>query len=310
MRILSKTGRDDLAVVYAAEFGAGKNLEFVESVQPPLPRSKKWVLLVSSLYGCPVRCRFCDSSRDFRGVVSKEDLLKQIDFLVEKRNEEKEFRCEKLKIQFARIGEPAFNENVLSVLEILPSRFPGHRILPSVSTIGPRSRDRFFERLMEIRKKLYPGDFQLQFSIHSTDYRFRDWLIPAEKWDFDRVAEYGMEFAAEGKRKITLNFAYNPDFPVSLEIIRRHFEKEFFALKITPVNPTRSALKNGLSSKLTSGPEEWFRRAEEDGYEVILSEGEAEENKIGSNCGQYITSGESPSGNSDSYTYPQIKFPG
>ena len=61
MKVLAKTGKDDLAVVYIAKTNSGKLIEFVESLQPPIPREKKWVLIVSTLFGCPVACRLCDA---------------------------------------------------------------------------------------------------------------------------------------------------------------------------------------------------------------------------------------------------------
>ena len=51
MRIIAKTGKENIAMVYIAEMDNGKLIEFVESVQPPIPREKKWVLIVSTLYG-------------------------------------------------------------------------------------------------------------------------------------------------------------------------------------------------------------------------------------------------------------------
>ena len=61
MKVVASAGRDDLAMVYIARNDAGQYIEFVESLQPPLPLEKKWVLIVSCLYGCPFSCRFCDA---------------------------------------------------------------------------------------------------------------------------------------------------------------------------------------------------------------------------------------------------------
>ena len=72
MRIIGKTGREDIALVYLAETKEGKLVEFVESVQPPIPRDEKWVLIVSTLYGCPVGCLFCDAGGWYDGKLSKE----------------------------------------------------------------------------------------------------------------------------------------------------------------------------------------------------------------------------------------------
>ncbi len=51
MKITAKAGKEDIATVFIAEMDNGKLVEFVESVQPPIPREKKWVLIVSILYG-------------------------------------------------------------------------------------------------------------------------------------------------------------------------------------------------------------------------------------------------------------------
>ena len=56
MRVVRTTGDDDLARVFVAELADGAHVEFVESVQPPVPREEKWVLIVSTLKGCPVGC--------------------------------------------------------------------------------------------------------------------------------------------------------------------------------------------------------------------------------------------------------------
>jgi 23S rRNA (adenine2503-C2)-methyltransferase len=79
MNILAEYGRDDLAKVYVAQMRKNKPpgnnhhrylVEFVESIQPPLPREKKWVLIVSSMFGCPIQCKMCDAGGDFSGCLT------------------------------------------------------------------------------------------------------------------------------------------------------------------------------------------------------------------------------------------------
>ncbi|MCK5047089.1 MAG: radical SAM protein, partial [Candidatus Heimdallarchaeota archaeon] len=69
MEIVAKYGRDDLAILYIAQED-GKFLEFVESLQPPVPRDKKWVLILSTMYGCPVKCSMCDAGTYYHGKIS------------------------------------------------------------------------------------------------------------------------------------------------------------------------------------------------------------------------------------------------
>lgn len=290
MKIVAKAGREDIAVVYITEMRGGKFIEFVESLQPPLTREKKWVLIISTLYGCPVSCRFCDAGVDYHGKLSKDEIISQIDYLVIKRFPNRKVPVEKFKIQFARMGEPSFNQSVLDVLDSLPDFYDAPGLMPCISTIAPKGVDGFFERLLEIKKKHYKYRFQLQFSIHTTDEELRDWLIPIQKWDFEKIVEYGEAFYDKDGRKITLNFSLADKMSIDSDVLLKHFSPDVFLIKITPVNPTYQANKNGLSSTLTS--KKWNKMVDtlrSSGYEVILSIGELEENYIGSNCGQYVT---------------------
>lgn len=319
MRIVAKAGREDIAVVYIAEMGPGdyhekdKLVEFVESLQPPIPRSEKWVLIISTLYGCPVGCVFCDAGIRYGGKLSKEDMLSQIDFLILNRFGGRTVPVKKFKIQFARMGEPALNENVLDVLSELPDLYDAPGLMPSVSTIAPHGTNVFFERLLEIQREVYHGRFQLQFSIHTTDDAKRDTLIPVRKWDLKKIGDYGKRFYTDNGRKITLNFALAEGMPVDPNVLRVHFPPDTFLIKLTPINPTFSARKEKITSHILPDQKDYeiIDRLKDCGYEVILSIGEILENNIGSNCGQHVMNylkekeneGE---GLTESYTYPLI----
>jgi 23S rRNA (adenine2503-C2)-methyltransferase len=292
MKIKGHTGCDDIAVVYLAEMGGGRMVEFLESLQPPIPREKKWVLIISTLFGCPIKCPICDAGGFYQGKLSADEILAQIDYLVTKRYPDRNIPAEKFKIQFARMGEPSCNLAVLDVLEELPNRYHASGLMPCISTVAPAGTESFFEHLIEIKKRFYPGRFQMQFSIHSSDDKIRDWLIPTRKWDFERIAQYGKRFVKKGERKITLNFALAQNVPVDPNILRKYFDPELFLIKITPLNPTYQASENKLESYIDAHDErkdyELVKQLRDSGYEVIISIGEVEENKIGSNCGQYI----------------------
>ena len=40
MNIIASTGKEEVAIVYIAEFGEGKRIELVESLQPPIPAKR------------------------------------------------------------------------------------------------------------------------------------------------------------------------------------------------------------------------------------------------------------------------------
>ncbi|HJY62997.1 MAG TPA: radical SAM protein [Ignavibacteria bacterium] len=293
MKVISRSGYEDIALVYIAETESGKLIEFVESLQSPLPREKKWVLIISTLYGCPVKCLICDAGLDYSGRISKEDLFAQIDYLVLKRYPDRKIKTEKFKIQFARMGEPAFNNAVLDVIEEFGDRYQAPGFVPSISTIAPSGRDEFFERLLQIKNSKFPaGKFQFQFSIHTTDVEIRDILMPVKKMSFSEMALFGGNFFRSGDNKLTLNFCIVNELPVEPLKIFKYFDPDKFIIKITPLNPTYSALQNMLTPtsfdvsdlKLNNLVEKFQKLS----YEVIVSEGERIENQIGSNCGQYV----------------------
>jgi 23S rRNA (adenine2503-C2)-methyltransferase len=290
MKVIEKINNSSLASVYIAESEKGQLVEFVESTQPPFTREEKWVLVISTLYGCPVECKFCDAGSNYKGKLSYEDLLFQIDYAIRDNYPDLSIPCEKFKIQFARMGEPSFNPHVLQILEDLPGLYHIPGFIPSLSTIAPRGTNKFFSRLLEIKKKKYPRTFQLQFSVHSTQEDQRDQLIPVRKWDFQEMANYGKHFFDPGGRKITLNFALSTSTIIDPEVLLKYFDPDYFIIKLTPVNPTFKAIKNKIQTLITTDSKEFEikNRLEASGFEAILSIGEWEENHIGSNCGQYV----------------------
>jgi 23S rRNA (adenine2503-C2)-methyltransferase len=310
MKVFARAGTQDLARVYLAELGPSRYVEFVESVQPPAPKSEKWVLIVSTMLGCPVKCAMCDAGGWFQGKLSKDEIMGQIDFLITRSFPDRKIPVRKFKIQFARMGEPALNPAVLEVLQELPSTYLAPGLMPSLSTVAPRGCDDFFERLIGIKEKHYAsGHFQLQFSLHTTDAALRDRVIPIKKWDFPKIAKFGERFFQTGDRKIGLNFAPADDFPLEADELFTYFDPDIFAVKITPVNPTLRAIENGINSMIKSESQaldlEVIKSLRQKGYEVIISIGEREENRIGSNCGQFLKrflDGQIPAGR-ESYQY-------
>ena len=157
LKIINTSGNDTLAKVFVAQTSSNALVEFVESVQPPIPRDKKWVLIVSTLFGCPINCPICDAGRKYGGKLSKEEILSQIDYLIKRRFKDGVVNIPHVKIQFARMGDPAFNNAVLEVLKDLPKlyRMPG--LMPSISTVAPSNSKKFLEELKIIKDTLYSG---------------------------------------------------------------------------------------------------------------------------------------------------------
>jgi 23S rRNA (adenine2503-C2)-methyltransferase len=293
MNIIARTGRDDLAWLNAARLDDGSLIEFVESVQPPIPREEKWVLIISTLKGCPIGCRFCDAGGNYSGRLSAAQIFAQIDDLVTRRFPDRRIPIPKFKIQFARMGEPTLNEAVLEVLEKLPGRYDAPGLMPCLSSMLPRGGEGFFQRLTEIKNRLYRGGrFQLQFSLHTTDEAKRADLIGGKGLSFRQAARIGERFHRRGDRKIALNFAATEGYPIEPRRIRDIFNPEIYLIKLTPLNPTERGRTARFRTRIDpctgQGSKEIVQEFENAGYEVILSLGEPDEDRIGTNCGQFV----------------------
>lgn len=295
-KVVNRVGKENVAWVYLLSSKEDEKviIECVEAFDPRYPAKKKWVIILSSQKGCPVRCRFCDASFYYAGNLNKEELLEQLEIVLapHKRGDDC-LHSEKIKLHFARMGDPAFNDAVLELLEELPAIYSKLAFIPTVATIAPEKRDYWFERLKMIKDRHYDhGRFQLQFSMNSTDKNYRDWMMPFKKWSFEKIRDYGQKFYNLGDRKITLNYALAEDTPFEADPIMELFDSQIFLVKITPLNPTSRVQQAGMKTALRfdgSYPERIdaeIDKLERCGFEVILSIGSLDEIEVSSNCGQ------------------------
>lgn len=274
-----------------------KWFEFLDCEDPPAPRSKKWVLMVSSQFGCAVGCRFCDAGNfGYRGNLTTEEILGQVRFVLSAHPELEAAKVPKLKVHVARMGEPTLNRAVLGALEVLgrASSLPG--LLPSVSTVAPRcdlSR-RFLDDLVALKDSHFGGGrFQLQFSVHSTDEEARSAVIPVRKWTLEEIAAYGERWHRPGDRLITLNAALPEGVPFDPEVAARVFSPEKFLFKFTAVHNTQAADGAGLTHVWHEAPERIARLAAElqrRGFTAIINPCLPAEVREGLSCGQLALS--------------------
>ncbi len=290
MRIIGEAGRKGLARVFLAEMRPGLMVEFVDACDPAVGgRDKKWVIVVSSQYGCPVGCLTCDAGGDFRGNLSAGEIISQVEQAFKMNPEQDPQKCRKLKVQFARMGEPALNDAVVEAIRWLAEKFP--RAIPCIATMAPAGRERWFASFLDVSRRF--AHAQLQFSMNTTDPEMRDRLIPYPKMGWPEMVAWGEKFYRPGSRRPSLNFALSPGVPVQAARVAELFDPAVFAIKLTPLNPTATAGESGLQC-VAQGEQarrlvgQKAREFAELGYQVIESVGNMEENDIGSNCGQMV----------------------
>jgi len=291
MKVISSHGNPELATVHVGELDDGSRIEFVESIQPPRTRQEKWVNVISTMVGCPVGCKMCDAGGKFSRLLTAGEMDAQMEYLAKEKFPEGTVRTKTWKIQLARMGEPTLNPNVLRFIEDAGRKDLGNLAI-SLSTVGPSQCAPFIQELKKLKDRYFFGKFQLQFSIHSTDDETRRRLIPVKGLALAEIAALGRQFRSRGDKKVTLNFIVMKDVEIDPDRIARLFDPDNFLIKLTPLNPTYRAqyhkIHPGFDPERPETVQALVTEFEEKGFETILSIGEMEENRIGSNCGQYI----------------------
>jgi 23S rRNA (adenine2503-C2)-methyltransferase len=269
-----------------------KCVECVDGLAPPLPREQKWIINLSTQFGCPVGCPFCDAAFAYHGNLAAEDLLAQVRWGIERHPARLAAECAKLKVHFARMGEPAMNPACLEAARALPELIATPGLWCCMATVAPRGREAWFDELADIAHALYPGRFQLQFSVQSTAAADRRRLTPIDHWSLAEIAAYGRAFHRPDDRRVVLNFALARDVAFEPEVIQEHFDPEHFAIKLTPVNPTARGAEHGFETVLRSERQTAIAAACDAltgrGFDVVLSIGDEREDQVGSNCGQAV----------------------
>ena len=145
-----------------------------------MPLSEKWVITISTQYGCSMGCKFCDVPKVGKGInATLNDLTNQ---LTQGLLLHPEITATKrLNLHYARMGEPTFNfdvtEHARRLHKIVKPIIGNSLIHPVISTMLPRRNKRLMEFLQdwcEIKNYNYRGDAGLQFSINSTDDKQRE----------------------------------------------------------------------------------------------------------------------------------------
>ena len=232
--------------------GLTRNIEHVEH-QEMLPLTEKWVITISTQYGCSMNCKFCDVPKVGKGVnATYDDLKNQIITGLSLHSEIESTK--RLNVYYARMGEPTWNKAVLDFTknmrkELYP--YIGRSLIhPVVSTMLPKDNrylNEYLNEWMEIKNYNFRGDAGLQFSINSTSDKERDDMFSGNSLSLTEISEIGKMIDFPKGRKITLNFAV-ADYEVNAEKLRELFSPDKFVVKLTPMHKTHTALENGIKT--------------------------------------------------------------
>jgi len=218
----------------------------------------KWLLTVSTQMGCEISCRFCDVAKlPFKGNLTSQQIEDQIRILLSNTNYVN--KSKKVKIGFARMGEPAFNlDNVIDVIKRLPviSADMGKDFnwLPCFNSILPRKLQRgitgfdVMREVIKVKEENYNGFLHFQISCNSTDEDTRKHLFGgADVLSIPEIIGFINQVKITN-RTITLNFIVMDNIEVDVNKLKDiGLNKDKFTVKLIPLNNTVNAQENSLT---------------------------------------------------------------
>jgi 23S rRNA (adenine2503-C2)-methyltransferase len=234
------------------------HLEVRESTDPKViwkhlvPYAKKWLLTVSTQFGCSFSCKFCDvATLPFKGNLAQSQIEDQIKNILIASPYVTE--SSKVKIGFARMGEPAFNlnnvigamKNLNNISEDLGRDFTW---LPCFNSVLP-SKSPCLEEIIDLKETFFGGNLHLQISCNSTSESTRHNLFNCkEVISLDDVIKT-VNKSSITNRTVTLNFIVMEGVEVSTKkLMDMNLNPDKFTVKLIPLNITNNAQNNCLKT--------------------------------------------------------------
>lgn len=282
--------------------GLSRDIGHVEHTDM-LPLEDKWVITISSQYGCSMNCKFCDVPKVGPGRnATYKDLLNQV--LAGLSMHPEVTHTDRLNIHFARMGEPTWNPAVLefgwSMRDELFPHIGTSVIHPVVSTMMPRMNTKLLDYIREwckIKNDCFKGEAGLQLSINSTSDTERQNMFNGNSMTLSEISNLMDKMPAPVGRKYTLNFAV-AGYEINGAKLAKLFNPEHFIVKLTPMHKTSTAISNGIKTEgdyTTFYPyQEAEQSCKEAGFDTLVFIASEYEDLGRITCGNAILSGSLP----------------
>lgn len=271
-----------------------------------MPLSEKWVITLSTQYGCPMKCTFCDVPNiKFKGNATFDDLKRQMYSAISMFPEVG--YTDRLNLHYARMGEPIFNENVFEFTRWLyynkrhlyeATGLRVEVIHPVLTTSLPAFYRKLESKILEwcdIKNNLYNGQAGLQFSINSTSEFQRTAMFQGKQLKLEDLSKIADKMPYPISRKYCLNFAYSTDFVIDADKLKNLFDPEKFMCKITPIHNNNACVSNNIktvggydSYKPYNKPEYELKMA---GFDVLVFIPSMDEEDNLVTCGNLVLGG-------------------
>lgn len=270
-----------------------------------MPLESKWVLTLSTQYGCSSKCKFCDCPKVGAGVnATYDDLKNQI--LTALSVHPEVTHTKRLNIHYARMGEPSWNPNVIDVSydlhDIISDLLGDSLVHPVFTTMLPKANKRLESVVVEwadwVKNKTYNGNAGLQLSINSTNDEQRNDMFGGSSSSLSEISRIGNKLPMPKGRKYCLNFALADNYEIDAKKLKALFDPEKFMVKITPLHMTHACVDNDI--KTTDGYKYFtpYEHVEAElidaGFDVLVFIPSKDEDEGRITCGNAILSGTKP----------------
>lgn len=264
-----------------------------------MPLTEKWVITISTQYGCSMKCKFCDVPKVGPGFdCTKRDLFMQIEAALSLHPDI--YETKRLNLHYARMGEPTWNWDVIeatqNLREFIRPYLGDSLVHPVVSTMLPKGNRDLIGFLLEwsvLKNMQFNGDAGLQFSINSTNDKERENMFSGSSLSLGEISEIANILPEPVGRKYALNFALC-GYEVDGMKLAKLFDPYRFMCKITPMHETSSCKERGLIT--TDGYNYYYpyKETEESlkaaGFDTLVFVPSRDEDESRITCGNAILS--------------------
>ena len=203
-------------------------------------RCNRWMVGVSCMSGCPVRCKFCATGKLKKWKnLTADEIVEQVEFVINKNSDTNPQQSGEFKINYTRMGEPFLNiDAVKEAIERISGMWPNTHHY--ISTIGILGSDFTWIK----------GKVTLQLSLHALNDIRRNWLIP---YQFKMgIFELGLT-RTQSDLKTTLNLTLVDKTDFDIVSLQRNFDPKHFFVKLSPINKNEISDSNDLGNGVISG---------------------------------------------------------
>lgn len=228
----------DTFLPYYTKDAIGRNQNCLDSYDLG-SRKERYIIGVSVMSGCPVRCKFCATGKmkKWRNLTARE-IRDQVTFVRQQNPQYNFFDAKEAKINYTRMGEPFLNigavKGAIRAVD-LAANAHGSKVHHYISTIGIEGADYSWIK----------GNITLQVSLHSLDEKHRDWLIPFNKKV--SISDLGkIRTGSDLKTTVNLTLVQEKDFDI--DKLKKYFDPKYFFIKLSPINKNEISEKNELGN--------------------------------------------------------------